>query len=90
MSDPVLPQGLPASTPLSEIPPDALEELFARDPLKLSDADVLTLIQHFRNERHNWARLEAEGKTRKKAKGKAGAKGSADASINMDEILNSL
>lgn len=62
----ILPEGPPASTPLSEISEEALDELFARDPLKLSSQDISQIVNYYRSQRHKWAQLEAEGKTRKK------------------------
>jgi len=51
-------------TPLAEAKPDSIEELFRRDPLKMTDADVDAVILAMREKRATWAKAEAEGKTR--------------------------
>lgn len=77
----VLPEGLPKSTPLSEVPAETIDELFARDPLKLSTQDISVLVNYFRSQRHKWAQLEAEGKTRKKRE---------SAPVNIASLLEDL
>lgn len=50
--------------PLAEATIDSLEELFRRDPLSLSDPDVDKIVDELRARRAQWAKAEAEGKTR--------------------------
>lgn len=44
---------------LSEANPQSLDELFSRDPLKLSDADITIIVVELRRQREKW---EATGK----------------------------
>lgn len=90
MPDPILPEGMPSSTPLTEVSPEAVDELFSRDPLKLSNADIEKLVLHFRAERHQWQRLEAEGKTRSKPRGKKATTSAPMTAGDVDDILGSL
>lgn len=58
-------------SPLGEAKPDSIEELFRRDPLKLSDGDVDEIIKTFREKRASWIQQELEGKPRAKRAPKA-------------------
>lgn len=44
--------------------PDALDELLAREPEALTDADVEALIAHFREQRKGFLLAELSGKTK--------------------------
>jgi len=41
-------------TALSEASPQSLDELFSRDPLKLSDADITVIVVELRRQREKW------------------------------------
>ncbi len=64
------PAEVPAISPapgilaLAEADINSLDELFARDPLKLSDVDIDRIVGELRRKRGNWLVLEASGKTK--------------------------
>lgn len=66
---------LPQSAALREAGPgpDSLTELMSRDPASLGEADLDRLIAVMREQRENWAKLEASGGRQTKAKPKATA-----------------
>jgi len=51
-------------SPLVEAKISALDELFRRDPLEMSDKDFDQVIEEMRKKSALWAKAEAEGKTR--------------------------
>lgn len=48
--------------------PSSINELFARDPLSWTDADLDRMIQHYRKARINWITDEKKEKAAKPAK----------------------
>jgi hypothetical protein len=52
------------ASPLAEATTDSLEELFRRDPLKLTDLDIDAIVAELRARRGLWLQAAAEGKTR--------------------------
>jgi hypothetical protein len=64
-------QVLPQDSSLGETNPASLDELFNRDPLKLSEVDVGQIVEYFRKKREDWKIAEA---TPKEAKAKAAPK----------------
>ena len=52
---------IPASNALAEAAPDSLNELFNRDPEKLSTGDLARLVEALREQRKRWAAAEAAG-----------------------------
>lgn len=58
---------IPAS-PLAEVDPASLNELFSRDPLKLSDQDIDKMVEIYRAQRLRWKQEEATGGPKKAAK----------------------
>lgn len=67
MANEIQTQTTPSSTeieesPLAEADPKSLDELFALDPLKLSDQQIDTIVASFRAQRKNFAVEEAEAK----------------------------
>ena len=66
-------------SPLSEADPRSLDELYAADPLGLTDADVDRITKDLREKRALWSKEEAEagaqGRRRKKTYKKAPKKG---------------
>ena len=86
-----LPTGPVPNPILGQISEDGLEELLRRDPLLLTQKDFASIVDYFRQERHRFAQMEAEGKVRKKAKDKNGdpnlaAKKAANASLSVDNL----
>ena len=63
--------GETGGSPLLEAPATSLDELFARDPLDLSDADLAAIVTELRRQRVRWKQAEAEGKPARAAKAKA-------------------
>jgi hypothetical protein len=46
----------------TELDPNSLAELFARDPLELTDTDVDSIVATMRAQRHRWANEEKAAK----------------------------
>lgn len=53
------------TSPLSEASPESLQELFDKDPLKLTDPDIERVVTELRAQRGRW---EISQKTRKAPK----------------------
>lgn len=66
-------------SPLSEVKPNSLAELFARDPNGWDQRDLDTIVAALRADRARHAQAEAEGKVR-------GAKKSGPAPTSLDEL----
>jgi hypothetical protein len=54
--------------PLSEASPDSLSELFARNPLQLSDQDIGKIVSELRRQREKWQVDEGKPKAKKASK----------------------
>ncbi len=54
-------------SPLSTVTPDALTALFTADPLTLSDADLMGLVQELRRRRNEFTASEAAKSLKPKA-----------------------
>ena len=50
--------------------PTTLDELFSRDPRKLSDAEIETMVAEFRRKRADWLVSESQPKAPRAAKAK--------------------
>ncbi len=48
------------NSPLTEADPRSLDELYAADPLSLTDADVDKIVEDLREKRDLWMKEEAE------------------------------
>lgn len=53
-----------SDNPLAEASLDSLSELFSRDPLQLSDADIDRITLTLREKRKLWREAEAAGATK--------------------------
>ncbi len=72
--------------PLAEALPDSLDDLFSRDPLKLSEVDLRRIVEELRRMRKNFLLSEnAPAKPKKAPKPPAMAK-EAVAAISLDEL----
>lgn len=59
-------------SPLSGTNPDSISELFARDPLEWTEADMVRMVEHLRKQRKDYeANPEAKAAKPKKASVKA-------------------
>lgn len=62
-------QNLPA-LPQQEISPEALDELFQRDPREITDAEFEKIVLHYRSQRGRFIQAEAkalaDGKTQRR------------------------
>ena len=57
------------NSPLAEVSPISLDDLFSRDPLELTDQDIGAIVKELRRQRVNWLQAEASGaKSAKKPK----------------------
>ena len=61
------PQGPSPTNPILEANPAALDELFSRDPLDLSDRDLETMVSELRRMRETWDSGKPAAKTGPKA-----------------------
>lgn len=64
-------------TPLSQVAPTSLDELFNKAPDKLTDAELDIIVNALRAERARWNTAEAKKKTEKKA---------AKADLNLSDL----
>lgn len=85
-----LPTGPVAQPLLAQIDEAGLEELFARDPLLIQKKDLAVIVDYFRQERHRFQQMEAEGKFRKKKKNgddpSLDTKKKANAALSIDNL----
>jgi len=54
-----------AVSPVKDISPNSLDELFSRDPLELADADIDKIVAVLRERRNNWLIAEEAPKTKR-------------------------
>lgn len=60
----------PATTsPLSEAEPRSLEELFSRDPLKLTRSDRDAIVRELRAQSERWAQAQSQAPSGKRSSG---------------------
>jgi hypothetical protein len=50
------------TNPITEADPNSLAELFSRDPLSLSDADIDKIVAEYRKQREIWQLADNQGK----------------------------
>lgn len=60
-----------STSPLSEVKPDSLEDLFSLDPRKLEDKDVQRIRSALRSQREKWEAQENAAKASPKPKAQA-------------------
>lgn len=84
MSDPASPV-LPS--PLELPSPARLDELFAKDPLTISDDDLRGMVSHYRAQRALWKQSEAAGPKRRAAKSATEAHPDALTSLTLGDLL---
>lgn len=83
----VLPQA--DNNPMSEIDPQALQELFTRDPNEYSEQDIDSIVYQFRKMRHLWENEEATAKKSGRRANSNVTKGKSDKpKITKEEALN--
>jgi hypothetical protein len=68
-------------SPLTEVNPDSLEDLFSTSPLERKPEEWKLVVESLRAQRAKWAQQEAAGTKLSKAKAKAVPK----ALINLDD-----
>jgi len=66
-------------SPLIEADAESIDELFDKDPLKLSDQNVDSIVQEMRASRTNWMAEEQASKTKGKSK-------KIDLSVGLDDL----
>lgn len=64
-----------STTPLAEAEPNSLQELFDRDPLKLSRDDIEAIVTELRAQRERFVKAEAKPK-----------KQAAPASLSLEDL----
>lgn len=83
-------ESTPTSSPLAEAVPESLDELFSRNPLDLSEADLDKIIAKYRADRGRFAQADLEGKrvpaTRAKPLAKPKRVMAAGEAIDLSEI----
>jgi hypothetical protein len=57
-----------SQSPLAEANPESLQEIFDKDPLKLTDDDIERVVAEERAMREKWKASERAGSTRKPPK----------------------
>lgn len=51
-----------SNSPLTEVDPASIDELFSRDPLSLSTQEIATIVAVLRAQADNWKQAEESGK----------------------------
>ena len=89
---PIAPAGLPS--PLELIDPARLDEIFAKDPLKITDEELRAMVLHYRARRAEWKAADDAGTTPGKraaatraAKSAAGASPEALSNLSLGDLL---
>ena len=53
------------TSPVKDIEPNSLNELFSRDPLELADQDIDRIVEVLRERRNNWLLTEESPKPKR-------------------------
>lgn len=61
-------------SPLAEVSPASIDELFSMDPLDMKDADIDLIVAHIRRERSTWETKSAATAAKKAAKAEPAGK----------------
>lgn len=72
------------STPLAQVSPTSLNELFNKDPRTLEDGEITQIIAALRKDRENWVTEERIAKA--KGTTKKAPKIAASESIKLDDL----
>jgi hypothetical protein len=72
--------------PLTEALPDSLDDLFSRDPLKLSEVDLRRIVEELRRMRKNFLLSENAPAKPKKAPKAAPISKEKAAELSLDEL----
>lgn len=77
------------SSPLDEAIPESLDELFNKDPLELTEQDLVVTVAYFRRARETFLKQDAakvpKGSKKDPAK-KAAPKVALDAQLTLDDL----
>ena len=73
-------------SPLSEADPTSLDELFARDPLELTNDDLDTIAGELRDHRKLWVIADNEAKNKKTGTPKGPNKAVPEGGIKLDDL----
>ena len=74
------------ANPLEEAIPTSLDELFSRDPLKLGEQDIITIVVELRRMRKNFAEAEAKPAKPKKLPKAAPLDKAIVAQLSLDDL----
>lgn len=72
-------------SPLSEVKEDSLNDLFMKDPLNLSEADIERVVTELRRKREQWQAAEASG-AKRAPKAIAAPKVKPDVALDLDDL----
>ncbi len=76
-------------SPLDEATPDSIEDIFNKDPLKLTEQDLVATVEYFRRARETFLKQDA-AKVPRSAKGKGASTGvpkqALDAKLTLDDL----
>ncbi len=73
-------------SPLAEADPSIMDELFARDPLELSNDDVDKITEKLRAERVLWENSDQEAKNKKKRTPRGIKRAVPEGGITLDDL----
>jgi len=73
-------------SPLSEADPASLDELFARDPLELTNDDLESIASELRDHRGLWGIADEEAKNKKKGTPRGPSKAVPEGGISLDDL----
>lgn len=71
----------PSSNPLEEVAPDAIEEIYTKHPLEITDEELELMIENQRRTLAAFKQTEAEGKRPARQPKKAAPKG-----LSLDDL----
>jgi len=81
-----LPSETSGKSPLSEADPASLDELFARDPLELTNDDLDAIASELRDHRRLWVVADEEAKNKKKGTPRGTRKPVPEGGISLDDL----
>jgi hypothetical protein len=68
---------------MTPTPQPLISELFLKDPMDLTESDFSRIVEKLREERQQWLKAEAEGKTKSH---RSGIKQPAKPTLSIDDL----
>lgn len=74
------------TSPLEEVDPAILDELFARDPMNLTNDDVDMITDKLRTERAVWCKSDEDAKAKKKRTPRGIKRAVPESGLSIDDL----